>query len=189
MSNLTQRAMAASIAELLRTKALDKITIRDITDHCGVTRNTFYYHFHDVYDLLSWLFRDKTDQIMSKYTDEADWEGGLEEVLAFVHENRQMIMHIYETISYDDLTRFVNDIVFHHVKVVVSIEARGMKVHEEAIALTADFYKHAIVGTVLEWIRSGMEDTPESLAHICNGMFSGTVEQALLSAERSLKGA
>lgn len=189
MSNLTRRAMAAAIADLLKTRNLDKITVKDITDRCGVTRNTFYYHFHDVYDLLSWLFRDKTDQIMDKYTDEADWEGGLEEVLAFLHENRAMIMHCYETISYDDLLRFVNDIVFRHVRVVVSIEARDMQAGEDAIALTADFYKHAIVGTVLEWIRSGMEETPEFLAHICNGIFSRTVEQALLGSEQALRSA
>lgn len=57
MADLTRRALAESVTELLNEKPLDKIKIKDITDRCGVTRNTFYYHFQDIYDLLSWILR------------------------------------------------------------------------------------------------------------------------------------
>ena len=62
-SKLTKRALAASITTLLEKKPLDRITIKDITDECGVTRNTFYYHFQDVYDLLSYIFREQADPV------------------------------------------------------------------------------------------------------------------------------
>ena len=45
MANLTKKAIAASVTRLLEKKPIDKITIREITDDCGMTRNTFYYHF------------------------------------------------------------------------------------------------------------------------------------------------
>ena len=47
MSQMTKRALEASLKELLRHKPLDKITVSDLTDHCGVNRMTFYYHFKD----------------------------------------------------------------------------------------------------------------------------------------------
>jgi len=47
MSAITKRALEASLKKLLLTKPLDKITISDITDDCGVNRMTFYYHFKD----------------------------------------------------------------------------------------------------------------------------------------------
>ena len=81
MSKLTQKAMAQAISDLLQTRTLDKITIKDITDACDLTRNTFYYHFHDVYDLLRWLFEEKSKEIMDRYEDQDDWEGGLEETM------------------------------------------------------------------------------------------------------------
>ena len=43
MSQMTKRALEASLKELLRHKPLDKITVSDLTDHCGVNRMTFYY--------------------------------------------------------------------------------------------------------------------------------------------------
>ena len=52
MSELTKKALAVSLKKLLSKKELSKITIANITDECGVNRQTFYYHFKDIYDLL-----------------------------------------------------------------------------------------------------------------------------------------
>ena len=52
MSQTTKRALEASLKKLLLQKPLNKITINDITEDCGVNRMTFYYHFKDIYDLV-----------------------------------------------------------------------------------------------------------------------------------------
>lgn len=54
MANTTKLALEASLKELLRTKPIDRITINDLTEHCGISRMTFYYHFKDIYDLVEW---------------------------------------------------------------------------------------------------------------------------------------
>ena len=55
MANTTKLALEASLKELLRTKSIDRITINDLTEHCGISRMTFYYHFKDIYDLVEWI--------------------------------------------------------------------------------------------------------------------------------------
>ena len=52
MSQITKRALEASLKNLLLQKPLNKITINDITEDCGINRMTFYYHFKDIYDLV-----------------------------------------------------------------------------------------------------------------------------------------
>ena len=52
MSELTKRAIQESFKKLLSNQPLDKITVKNITDDCGVNRNTFYYHYSDIYQLL-----------------------------------------------------------------------------------------------------------------------------------------
>ena len=52
MSQMTKRALVASLKDLLAEKPLDKITVTDLTEHCGVNRMTFYVHFKDIYDLV-----------------------------------------------------------------------------------------------------------------------------------------
>lgn len=56
MSQVTKRALAASLIKLLSQKPLDKVTVKDIIEDCGVNRQTFYYHFKDIYDLVDWIF-------------------------------------------------------------------------------------------------------------------------------------
>ena len=48
--------LAEALCQLLEAKTLEKITVKDIVARCGVNRQTFYYHFHDVYDLMRWIF-------------------------------------------------------------------------------------------------------------------------------------
>lgn len=54
MSNTTKRALENSLKQMLLKKPLDKITISDLTDDCGISRMAFYYHFKDIYDLVEW---------------------------------------------------------------------------------------------------------------------------------------
>ena len=54
MSEVTKRALEQSLKNLLLKKPLNKITINDIAEDCGINRMTFYYHFKDIYDLVEW---------------------------------------------------------------------------------------------------------------------------------------
>ena len=56
MSDITKKALASSLKDLLSKYKFNKITIKDITENCGVNRQTFYYHFKDKYDLVNWIY-------------------------------------------------------------------------------------------------------------------------------------
>ena len=58
-SDQTKHALAAALKELIAQKPIDKITIHDITERCGIRRQNFYYHFEDVYDLMRWMFQEE----------------------------------------------------------------------------------------------------------------------------------
>ena len=64
MSQTTKRALEASLKKLLLQKPLNKITINDITEDCGVNRMTFYYHFKDIYDLVDWILVEDADRAL-----------------------------------------------------------------------------------------------------------------------------
>ena len=59
MSQVTKRALEASLKHLLLQKPLNKITINDIAEDCGINRMTFYYHFKDIYDLVEWCCEEE----------------------------------------------------------------------------------------------------------------------------------
>ena len=55
MADLTKKALATALRDLLEEKSIDKISVHDITDSVGVNRQTFYYYFQNVYELIQWM--------------------------------------------------------------------------------------------------------------------------------------
>ena len=69
MSQMTKRALAASLKNLLLQKPLNKITINDIAEDCGISRMTFYYHFKDIYDLVEWTCAEDAARALEGFRD------------------------------------------------------------------------------------------------------------------------
>ena len=67
MSELTKRAIQESFKKLLSNQPLDKITVKNITDDCGVNRNTFYYHYSDIYQLLEEIFLTEAQKSVERW--------------------------------------------------------------------------------------------------------------------------
>lgn len=55
-ANITKMALADSLKKLMVEKAFNKISVGDIVEGCGLTRQSFYYHFKDKYDLMNWIY-------------------------------------------------------------------------------------------------------------------------------------
>lgn len=52
-SNITKRALAHALKELMEEKNFSKISVADICEKCDMNRKSFYYHFKDKYDLVN----------------------------------------------------------------------------------------------------------------------------------------
>ena len=52
----TKYELADAMKRCMKTAPVEKITVKEIVDACGVTRQTFYRNFQDKYDLINWYF-------------------------------------------------------------------------------------------------------------------------------------
>ena len=107
MQNITKTALEASLKKLLLKKPLDKITIRDLTEDCGISRMTFYYHFKDIYDLVEWIcYEDAAQALQGKKTYDT-WQEGLLQVFEAVMENKPFIMNVYHSLSREQIESYL----------------------------------------------------------------------------------
>ena len=63
MPSFTKKAIVESFLRLVGKKPIEKITVRDVVDECGINRNTFYYYFQDIYAVLERLCGALTDSL------------------------------------------------------------------------------------------------------------------------------
>ncbi|MEG2769921.1 MAG: TetR/AcrR family transcriptional regulator, partial [Oscillospiraceae bacterium] len=146
MSQTTKRALEASLKNLLLKKSLDKITINDIADDCGINRMTFYYHFKDIYDLVEWsCVEDATKALEGKKTYDT-WQEGFLHIFEAVLINKPFIMNVYHSVNREYVETYLHKMTYQLMIDVVEEKAAGMSVSEENKKFIADFYKYALVG-------------------------------------------
>ena len=58
MAGFAKKAIRDSFIKLLNERPLSQITVRDIVDACGVNRNTFYYYFQDIPQLVETIINE-----------------------------------------------------------------------------------------------------------------------------------
>lgn len=187
MLNITERALTEALTELLEERPLDKINVVDITDKCGLTRNTFYYHFHDVYDALNCYFTNEIEKMLVKYEHDEDWSGGFLEGLEFVYHHKTMIEHIYNFVDSRELRDYLDSVIFKYALTVIGKEFKKTDYSAQVKEIAADFYTNVLLGATIKWIKDGMKENPENMATLYTNVFYGTIEQTFKSIDESLK--
>lgn len=66
MATFTRKAIMQTFLHILKNKSLDRITVKDICEQCEINRNTFYYYFKDIYDVLEAIFEDEVRLVMDE---------------------------------------------------------------------------------------------------------------------------
>ncbi len=85
-SNITKKALASALKELMEEYSFEKISITNICEKCGMNRKSFYYHFKDKYDLVNWIF--DTDFIALMMNLPRDRWDSFEMICEYFYENR-----------------------------------------------------------------------------------------------------
>lgn len=180
MSQTTKRALEASLKNLLLQKPLDKITISDIAEDCGINRMTFYYHFKDIYDLIEWSCMEDASKALAGKKTYDTWQQGFLQIFQAVQDNRPFIMNVYHSVSREQVELYLYRLTYDLLIGVVEEKAVGMNVRDEDKKFIADFYKYGFVGLMLDWIKNGMKEEPQILIDRLDGLMHGNIKTALM---------
>ena len=178
MSQTTKRALEASLKKLLLEKPLNKITINDITEDCGVNRMTFYYHFKDIYDLVDWILAEDAAKAMEGRRGFGTWSEAYLDVLHQLQDNKTLVLNVYRSVGREQVEQYLYKMLDPLLRMFV--ERENIPVQEEDKQFIIDFYKYGFVGMVLEWIRRDMKTEPAIMAERLNTMMHGDLKRALL---------
>lgn len=179
MAQTTKKALAASLKKLLSEKPLDKITVIDIVEDCEVNRQTFYYHFKDIYDLVEWIYTSEATKALDGKKTYDTWQQGFLQIFEYVHVNKAFVLNTYRSINREHLEQYLYNETYNLLIGVIEEKAANMSVRDDDKAFIANFYKYAFVGLMLEWIHNGMRETPSSIINRLNVLIHGDIDKAL----------
>ena len=179
MPQFTKYALENSLKKLLLQKPLNKITINDITEDCGINRMTFYYHFRDIYDLVEWVCLEDAKKALADNKTYETWQQGFVRNFDAVRENKPFIMNVYRSVSREHVENYLYKLTYALIIGVVREQAQGLDVPETDQQFIAHFYKYAFVGLMLDWIKEDMRGDSAVLVERLGVIVHGNIRAAL----------
>lgn len=180
MAKQTQKFIMSTFMQLLENESLDKITVRDIVEECEINRNTFYYHYSDIYDLLDDVFRVEAEKFLEQDVDDNKTFGEeYARAAQFVLKYRKAILHIYDSKKRDVLENYLETLAFSFINRFVKKESEGYVLSDDDVDYITGFYTHAIVGNTIEWIKRKLPSGQERFIARTAGTFNATVKDMI----------
>lgn len=180
MSQITKKALAASLKKMMEKKPLSRITVTDLAQQCGINRHTFYYHFKDIYDLVQWIYVSETEYALEQIKAEESWQKGMEWLFQYALDNKKFIMGTLRSSSREHLTRFMVQQIYVLILEVVENESADLNISEEYKEFVSRFYTHGLCGIVMDWIEKDMQQPPGEVISLLYIMIHGECREMLM---------
>lgn len=161
MAPSTKLALSNSLKHLLQKKFLDDITVKEIVEDCSVNRQTFYYHFQDIYDLLHWFLEHETQEALQ---DAASWKEAMMAAFRYIQDNHALVYHVYRSSGREHLDSQLFTLARALTLRLLERASDGLDLPEADQEFLVDFYMYALAGTMLGWLADDMREDPAQLA-------------------------
>lgn len=148
----TKQIIQQSFRALLNARPLDRITVRDIVDACGLTRNTFYYYYEDIYDLLDDYLDTRMQEALEAMPPDSKWSAVLMRMLSSIFETPQMGRHIFLSRKRDTMRLYLHRVISAAVDRYIDSNVVGLCCAGDDRRLICATCTHALYGLLEEWL-------------------------------------
>ena len=158
----TKYRLARSMKECMKTMSVDNITVKQITENCGVTRQTFYRNFMDKFDLINWYF----DKLLAKSFEHMGMGKTVYDALVkkftYIQEEHVFFAAAFKYDSQNSLRQ-------HDFELILAfysdrIQEKSGKPLSEDLKFLLEMYCQGSIYMTVQWVFGRVKRTPEELA-------------------------
>ena len=155
--------LAEALIELSKHKSIEKITVTDIVCECNTSRRTFYNHFVDKYDLISWIYTNRVEAILSCFTVTDSWQQCMTNTYHAFLKNAVFFSTVIDQEGQNSFYQQFSVHTYNYMKGIIASHLHSQQIPEDIeYALTAHVYGQ--VNCAAKWIREGFLIAPDQMA-------------------------
>jgi probable dihydroxyacetone kinase regulator len=171
--------LAAALKQMMMVKPIGKITVKDLVEICGVNRQTFYYHFDDVYDLLEWVFEDDANRVLPRKVVYEHWREDVMFFMDYLRENSTFTLNVYNSNSRLYMLRYLEEKMEECIRSFAVIVSSGQNIDRQDFECVVKFYAKCAIGFIAQWMDLGMQMPAEITTERILTMMENSVENLL----------
>lgn len=182
----TRQIILNMFESLLEEKDFDKITVVEIVGRCGINRNTFYYYFQDIYELLAAWLEQSWEKHIAANPKDTELQDVFLRTTSFVRAHKTSFYHIYRSISHVALRNCLEETSYANIAAYMEKKAAGLAIDRQHIQALATFYTAAMNGILLRWVHEDMPyDLELYIKRICWVMDQNIPQQLQMLVEEN----
>lgn len=184
MALLTQKAILTTFEEMLEEMPFDKITVSALVRRCGVSSNTFYYHYQDIYDLLGVWMSTRLGMLKKSVRESMGWKEEVRVFLLYCQNHPKLVTNLLSSASRSHLEHYIftetDDFFVEYVR-----ERAGDRVlSEESARYIAQFCRFSFIGFFLKFTWEKMQANVDESVDRIEKVFASFIDSAAAQMER-----
>lgn len=152
IKQLTREKISAALKQLSAEMMLSQITVSKVINTCNINRNTFYYHFSNVNDLLIWTLTHDINELAREIDFHASPTTIVDYLIGYIDSNRKLLIDAYSYIGYEKFRNIFFPNVYKFITILSGYAdiQLSMLSMETAISL----YTEALYGKLIHYMFS-----------------------------------
>ena len=145
-----KQMIAETLVKLLETKSVDKITVKELVDACGISRQGFYYHFQDIMEVIEWITSQAIQRAVDVSLAAATPQEAVKAVILTLGKNRKLIQHLMASQRRAEIERLLVESMRTYLSKVLRAKAAGLTIRPSDLEAAIHFYSYGLVGMLME---------------------------------------
>ncbi|MBR1811722.1 MAG: TetR/AcrR family transcriptional regulator C-terminal domain-containing protein [Clostridia bacterium] len=172
----TKAALAAALKARLKKQPLNKISIRELSEDCDINRQTFYYHFSDIYALMYWAFSEDMKEVAEQQHRALTWQEGFALMFAYLQKNRDSALNAYRALGHEHFRNLIYDNVYAFLYQTVQDSFRDIDLPEGSVDFYTAYCIIALVGVVESWLTGQLDHRPDTIIAMTANIIAAQIE-------------
>lgn len=171
-----KETIAAAFVALSQEKPIDKITVKDLVERCGISRQAFYYHFQDILDVMEWSIRQIVNGALQSSLRAQTPQQSVEAFIRISAEHERLLDRLWSSQRHAQVERIFVDAMRSSIRQVITAKRPDLMLNHQDLEVALNFYAYGLAGAVFENCKSGAVDTALLSDKLCR-LLSGQMIQ------------
>lgn len=164
-----------TFVKMVARKGIDKITVKALIEECHISRQTFYYHFQDIMDVLEWCVRQETNALVEESLKAEDLQASIKVFISFSAAHFSWFQKLMDSHRRAQIETLLVDAVKTYMIEMSRHSHPDLYVNYEDMEVLLQFNACGLVGVLLEYGRTSKTShkDPEKLSRQLEQIISG----------------
>jgi AcrR family transcriptional regulator len=168
----TETQLIRGLTELMKTKSIKDITVRELADQVDINRSTFYLHYKDIYDMVEKIensltegFLHTLDELSKNRITKNTLMEFLQDTYAIIYSNSDICAVLLSENGDIAFHKKIRDIIYQKIHTIIQNLMPPTSTESE-ISIATGYFISGIIGIIEIWLQDINRITPQSMVEM-----------------------